>query len=54
MEPSLGLEALTRALGHRKIEPAPLLIHTVLERQYRRTAYRQLQEDSLSPPLITI
>jgi transposase InsO family protein len=42
METTLVLEALNRALGHRRIEPDQLLIHTDQGSQYRATAYRQL------------
>jgi putative transposase len=42
METTLVLETLNRALGHRRIEPDQLLIHTDQGSQYRATAYRQL------------
>jgi transposase InsO family protein len=42
METTLVLEALNRALGHRRIEPDQLLIHTDQGSQYRTTAYRQM------------
>jgi transposase InsO family protein len=45
MEATLGLEALSRALGHRQIEPDQLLIHTDQGSQYRAMAYRQLLEN---------
>ena len=44
MEATLVLEALNRALGHRKIEPDQLLIHTDQGGQYRAMAYRRLLE----------
>ena len=44
MEAALVLESLNRALGHRRIEPDQLLIHTDQGSQYRATAYRQLLE----------
>ncbi len=42
METTLVLEALNRALGHRRIEPDQRLIKTGQGSRYRATAYRQL------------
>ena len=39
---ALVIEALNRALGHRLVEPAQLLIHTDQGSQYRANDYREL------------
>ena len=50
LEASWVLEALNQALGHRKIEPGKLLIHTDQDSQYRASAYRQkLEIHKISP-----
>ena len=42
MDAALVIEALNRALGHRLVEPAQLLIHTDQGSQYRANDYREL------------
>jgi transposase InsO family protein len=42
MDAALVIEALNRALGHRRVEPETLLIHTDQGSQYRATDYRDL------------
>ena len=42
MDAALVIEALNRALGHRRVEPEKLLIHTDQSSQYRASAYRAL------------
>jgi transposase InsO family protein len=42
MDASLVIEALNRALGHRRVEPEQLLVHTDQGSQYRATDYRDL------------
>lgn len=42
MDAALVIEALNRALGHRRVEPETLLIHTDQGSQYRATDYRNL------------
>jgi transposase InsO family protein len=42
IQATLVLQALNRSLGHRYIEPDPLLIHTDQENPYRATVYRKL------------
>jgi transposase InsO family protein len=42
MDATLVIEALNRALGHRRVEPEKLLIHTDQGSQYRATDYRDL------------
>ncbi|MEA5398443.1 IS3 family transposase [Synechococcus sp. BA-124 BA4] len=44
MDATLVIEALNRALGHRRVEPEQLLLHTDQGSQYRATDYRQLLE----------
>ena len=42
MDTALVIEALSRALGHRQVEPDQLLIHTDQGSQYRANDYREL------------
>jgi putative transposase len=42
MDAALVIEALSRALGHRQVEPEQLLIHTDQGSQYRANDYREL------------
>jgi len=42
MDAALVIEALNRALGHRRVEPEKLLIHTDQGSQYRASDYRDL------------
>lgn len=42
MDAALVIEALSRALGHRRVEPEMLLIHTDQGSQYRATDHRDL------------
>ena len=42
MDATLVIEALNRALGHRRVEPEKLLIHTDQGSQYRASNYRDL------------
>ena len=42
MDAALVIEALHRALGHRRVEPETLLLHTDQGSQYRATDYRDL------------
>ena len=42
MDAALVIEALNRALGHRRVEPERLLIHTDQGSQYRASDYRDL------------
>ena len=42
MDAALVIEALNRALGHRRVEPAQLLIHTDQGSQYRADNFREL------------
>jgi putative transposase len=45
MDAALVIEALNRALGHRQVEPAQLLLHTDQGSQYRATVYRELLKE---------
>ncbi|MGB8167380.1 MAG: IS3 family transposase [Chthoniobacteraceae bacterium] len=45
MGASMVIEALNRALGHRRVKPEQLLIHTDQGSQYRASDYRQLLEE---------
>jgi transposase InsO family protein len=42
MDAALVVEALNRALGHRQVDSAQLLVHTDQSSQYRATDYRDL------------
>ena len=42
MDTALVIEALSRALGHRQVEPDQLLIHTDQGSQYRANDYQEL------------
>ena len=42
MDTALVMEALNRALGHRRVEPEQLIIHTDQGSQYRASDYRKL------------
>ncbi|MCX5949957.1 MAG: IS3 family transposase [Cyanobacteria bacterium] len=42
MDTDLVMEALNRALGHRRVEPEQLIIHTDQGSQYRASDYRKL------------
>ena len=42
MDSALVIEALNRALGHRRVESEKQLIHTDQGSQYRATHYRDL------------
>ncbi len=42
MDAALVIEALNRALGHRRVEPEKLLIHTDQGSQYRASEYQDL------------
>lgn len=42
MDTALAIEALNRALGHRKVAPDQLLIHTDQGSQYRASDYREM------------
>jgi len=42
MDTDLVMEALNRALGHRRVEPEQLTIHTDQGSQYRASDYRKL------------
>ena len=51
MDATLAIEALNRALGHRRVEPKQLLVHTDQGSHYRATDYRDLlQEHGLPLP----
>jgi transposase InsO family protein len=45
MDAALVIEALNRALGHRQVEPAQLLLHTDQGSHYRGTDYRDLLKE---------
>jgi putative transposase len=45
MDAALVIEALNRALGHRQVEPAQLLLPTDQGSQYRATDYRDLLKE---------
>jgi len=45
MDAALVIETLNRALGHRQVEPAQLLLHTDQGSQYRATDYRDLLKE---------
>ncbi len=45
IDAALVVEALNRALGHRQVEPAQLLLHTDQGSQYRATEYRELLKE---------
>ena len=45
MDATLVIEALNRALSHRRVEPKQLLVHTDQGSQYRATDYHDLLQE---------
>ncbi|SBO44315.1 IS3 element protein InsF (fragment) [Cyanobium sp. NIES-981] len=45
MDATLVIEALSRSLGHRQVQPEQLLLHTDRGSQYRATDYRDLLKE---------